>query len=88
MQCIQFYAGEDKHVRLMVHATNGELFVIRTARWQLYCAGELEAEGDCAIDEHVIDAKISPSRKTTYQLNITYQVADETLIERVEVAVT
>lgn len=87
MQRIQFYVGEERHVRLMIHATNNEPFLIRAARWELFCAGEREAEGECIIDEHVIDAKISPARKTTYQFNFTYQVADETLIEQIEVVV-
>lgn len=87
MQRIQFYAGEEKHIRLIVHATNNEPFVIRQARWELYCAGNSEASGDCVIDDHIIDAKVAPTRKTTYQLDVIYQVADETLIERIDVVV-
>lgn len=87
MQCVQFYAGEDRHVCLMVHATNNEPFVIRSARWELYCAGVQEAEGECMIDGNVIDAKIAPVKRATYRLDIIYQIADETLIERLEVSV-
>lgn len=87
MQSVQFYAGEDRHVRLMVHATNNEPFLIRSARWELYCAGQMEAEGECMIEDHVLDAKIAPANKTNYRLDIIYQVADETLVERIEVAV-
>lgn len=88
MQRIQFYAGEDKHVRLMVHAANGEPFTIREASWSLSYAGTEEASGECVIDDHVLIAKISPARQTNYQLAITYKVADETLIEKLEVVVT
>ena len=87
MQCVQFYAGEDRHVRLMVHAANNEPFVIRSARWELYCAGVQEAEGECMIDGNVIDTKIAPVKRATYRLDIIYQIADETLIERLEVSV-
>lgn len=88
MQTIRFYAGEDKHVRLMIHATNQEPFIIRKASWELLCAGVVEAEGDCVIEDHVLDAKICPEKRTSYQLKITYYVADEKLIEQLEVKVT
>lgn len=88
MQRIQFRTGEDRHVRLMVHAANNEPFTIRGANWELSYAGRLEASGECEIDGHVIDAKIAPEILTNYQLVITYQVADETLVEKIEVVVT
>ena len=87
MQKIQFYAGEDRHVRIKIHATNGEPFIIRSATYELCCSGQVEGQGECLIEEHVIDAKISPTRRTTYQLFIKYQVADETRIECIEVEV-
>lgn len=87
MQRIQFYMGEDRYVRFLVHASDDEVFTIRTARWSLTCAGQQEADGECLIDEHMISAKISPLKRSVYHLSITYQVADETLIEKVEVVV-
>lgn len=87
MQRIQFYAGEDRHVRIKIHATNGEPFIIRSASWELRCSGQVESEGECLIEEHVIDAKISPTRRTAYQLFIKYLVADEIRIECIEVEV-
>lgn len=87
MQKIQFYAGEDRHVRIKIHATNGEPFVIRSAAFELRCSGQVESNGDCLVEEHIIDAKICPAKRTTYQLFITYLVADETRIECVEVEV-
>lgn len=88
MQRIQFHAGENRHVRLLIHATNDEPFIIREASWELRYAGEVEDSGDCVIEDHMIDAKISPGRQTAYQLVITYRVADETLVEKIEVVVT
>lgn len=87
MQRIHFYSGEDRHVRIKVHATNGEPFQIREARWELKCAGQTESDGECLIDGSIIDAKIQPQKKTQYWLYITYRVADETLIECIEVVV-
>lgn len=87
MQKIQFYAGEDKHIRFMVHALNNEAFIIREAGFSLSCAGSIEASGTCVIEDHVIDAKIAPEKTGNYQLSISYKVADETLIEKIEVVV-
>lgn len=87
MQRIQFYAGEDRHVRIKIHATNGEPFIVRSASWELRCSGQVESSGDCLIEEHVIDAKICPGKRTTYQLFIKYLVADETRVECIEVEV-
>lgn len=88
MQKVEFDAGEERHVRLMVHAINQEVFTIQDAQWKLLWGGETEAAGECRIKEHVIDAFISPKNRTTYVLQITYQVADETLIEKIGVVVT
>lgn len=88
MQRIQFRTGEDRHVRLLVHSTNGEPFTIHGASWELSYVGKLEASGECEIDGHVIDAKIAPETRATYQLAIIYRVADETLVEKIEVVVT
>lgn len=87
MQKLRFYLGEERHVRLLIHATDGEPFTIRDARFELKCAGQTEAEGECIIDGHVIDARICPKKRTVYQLYVTYRIADEILMECVEVAV-
>lgn len=88
MQRIIFKQGETKHVRLLVHATNHEPFIIRSARYELMLADELEAEGSCIIDEHQIDCLITPKQKRrTYELKIIYEIADEILIEAICISV-
>lgn len=88
MQRITFKVGEQRYVRLLVHATNGDAFLIRDARWELIGAGCVESEGECLIQDHEISAYIKPQKRVTYQLRIIYRVADETLIAVIEVAVT
>lgn len=88
MQKVQFDAGEERHVRLMIHATDQAAFTIRDAGWKLLWGGEIEAIGECRVNEHVIDAFIAPKNRTAYVLQITYRVADETLIEKIGVMVT
>lgn len=84
-QRIRFYVGENKHVRIRIHARNNEPFVIREATWQLKGDYDTEAEGECLITGDVIDAMIMPQKRTTYKLYYTYKVADEVLMECIEV---
>lgn len=87
MQRIRFYVGENRHVRIRIHARNNEPFVIREATWRLKNNYDVEEDGECLIDGDVIDAQIAPQMKTTYRLYFTYKVADEVLIECIEVVV-
>lgn len=88
MQKTHFYLGEERHVRIMVDSTNDEPFQIRDATWKLFLADTVEDQGECIVDEHVIDARIAPKQKSTYLLCFYYHVADERLMEQIEVAVT
>ena len=88
MQQINFYAGEQRHIKLRFHVANDVPFTIRAASWALLWAGQPEAEGECIIDGDVIDAFIAPVKRTDYELRITYYVADETRVEAVKVVVT
>lgn len=87
MQKVRFFLGEEKHIRLMVHSTRNDPFSIRNATWELSWAGRVEASGTCEVDDHILDAIICPKKATVYQLAITYRIADETLIEKIEVVV-
>lgn len=86
MHEIKFVAGERRHIRMEVYSTENDPFVIRNARYEL-CRGEdIEESGECRVDEHMIDAFISPERKNrTYILRILYEIADETLGEEIKV---
>lgn len=89
MQKIMFEAGEQRHVRLLIHATNNEPFRIRAARYELSLLGEVVGSGECVVDDHVIDCFISPVQQhRTYELKVIYEVADEVLIETIKVSVT
>lgn len=87
MQRIKFDLGEYRHVRILVKSATGEAFIIRNALWELSLKDVPESSGTCTIDEHIIDAYISPAQKGVYKLKMTYEIADETLIEVIEVAV-
>lgn len=88
MQKIVFEAGEQRHVRLLIHSTNGEPFKIRTARYELLLLGEVQESGECIVEEHVIDCFISPARRhRTYELKVAYEVADEVLVETIKISV-
>lgn len=87
MQKIHFDRGECRHVKLLIHAVDDAPFTIHEAHWELLWAGKVEASGECGIDGHVIDAYISPENRATYRLRVTYVIADETLVEQIDVEV-
>lgn len=88
MQKIHFDKGERRHVKLLIHAVDDAPFTIRDARWELAWAGKTETEGECEIDGHMLDMYISPMNKAIYRLKVTYVIADETLVEQIDVEVT
>lgn len=88
MQRVNFSVGEQRHVKLLIHATDGAPFTIRNASWELGYGDVTESRGDCEIDDHVVDAFIAPEKRTTYTLQFEYEIASEKLIKRIEVAVT
>lgn len=90
-QKIKFDAGEKRHVRTNVKIISGEdlPFQIRVATWELWDEDEnLEDQGDCYIDEHMLDAYISPQKTGTYTLKYIYEVADEIWVDPVRVVVS
>lgn len=79
--------GENRHVRLLIHSKKQEDFVIDTASYVLEKNGIIEAEGACMIIDHIIDTVINPEEAGIYVLRIKYMIADETLIDVIEVMV-
>ena len=61
----------------------GHPFEIKAARWELYREdwekGEvvLEAEGECTVSGHTLDALIQPEMAAKYRFKYIYEVADE-----------
>lgn len=86
---LKFDIGENRHVKLLIHSTKDENFVIDTASYSLTKVGEEEQEatGPCMIYDHVIDTVISPKETGIYHLKITYKITDEILIEVIEIMV-
>lgn len=86
---VVFDFGETKHVKLLIHSIKNESFEIASASYKLIRRGAVnsENEGAAVIYEHTIDIVISPQQKGRYNLEITYHIADETLIENVGVLV-
>ena len=86
---VRFDFGERKHVQLLIHSVKNEDFTILSASYALTKkrTGVKEDEGPCVIDGHIVDTVIEPKETGTYELRITYHIADETLIENIEVLV-
>ena len=87
---IAFDLGEKKHVKVEVVSRKGEEFAILEATYELIYAsdGVVEDSGSCIVVDHTIDSLISPEKTGVYMLKYTYHVADEILIENMELRVT
>jgi hypothetical protein len=81
--------GERRHIKLQAHSRKQENFEIIDASYILAKTGETsrEDEGKCEINEHILDMVISPKKKGQYTLEITYKIADEILIDIVDIVV-
>ena len=81
--------GETRHVQLKICSSVKDDFNILDATYVLQKMGDQEAEdsGSCVIREHIIDTVITPKESGTYIFRVTYTIADEVLIDTVEVKV-
>jgi hypothetical protein len=87
MQKMRLYAGEERHVRILIRAAKEEAFLIREARYELKLYGNIVQAGECVINDHILDVILRPERKSIYSLEFIYKIADETLIEKINVEV-
>ena len=87
---IAFDLGEKKHVTIEVVSRKNEEFAILEAGYELIHTsdGTVEDSGSCTVVDHTIDSLISPNKTGVYLLRYTYHIADEILIENMEVRVT
>jgi hypothetical protein len=85
---IKFILGEDKHVKLLVRSPDNEPFAILSASYVLSKYGQVEARGECDIDDHYLDMKLAPLNKALYTLEVAYVVGDSTRKARLEVEVS
>lgn len=81
--------GETRHVQLKICSSVKDDFNILDATYVLQKMGDQEAEdsGSCVIREHIIDTVITPKESGAYIFRVTYTIADEVLIDTVEVKV-
>lgn len=82
--------GEKVHVRSIVKPKCEHYlpFAIKSARYELYAPdGRIEAEGDCLISGHELDALIEPKGAGTYRLKEIYEIADEIWVDNVRIKV-
>lgn len=86
---VVFDYGESRHIKLRICSCKNEDFEIISASYELTKKGNDKPEdsGGCVLYGHVIDISINPKERGTYLLKITYYIADETLIENLEVRV-
>lgn len=86
---VDFDFGETRHIKIEILSCKDDPFEILSASYTLTARGETEPEsqGASVIMEHVIDQVITPQKRGIYILAVTYRIADETLIENIQVQV-
>lgn len=86
---IVFDYGENRHVKLRVTSCKDESFVIKNASYELVRSDtqEVEMQGSATILENILDVVICPQNVGYYELKYTYSIADETLVDVVEISV-
>ena len=84
---VSFDKGETRHVRIEVFSKKEEAFLIKNASYELTRKGSVQIEDSGAVNivDHVLDIVISPKFAGYYGLKVYYTIADEKLIENVEV---
>lgn len=89
MMYVDFDLGETRHVRIEILSCKNDPFEISSASYTLTARGDAEPEsqGTSVIMDHVIDQVITPQKRGIYILAVTYRIADETLIENIQVQV-
>lgn len=88
-QSVRFDLGERRHVKMIVKPVCGDdiPFAIRNARWELVTHGDIVDNGECTITDHELDIVIEPQKIGSYNLKVTYEIADETWVDNITVEV-
>lgn len=80
--------GEIRHIRLLIKNIYNRSFQILKCDYELRDpTGEIEDSGAADIADHVLDVLVSPKTRGEYDVKFTYIIADETLIEHVNLKV-
>ena len=87
---IAFDLGEKKHVYLEIISRKKQEFEVSEASYELIrmASRETEDSGTCLIEGQVLDMVISPQMVGRYVLKVTYSIADQILIENIDVQVS
>ncbi len=86
---IAFDLGEKKHVYLEIISRKKQDFEISEASYELIrmVSRETEDAGTCVIEGHTLDMLIAPKELGKYVLKVSYHIADQILIENLDVQV-
>ena len=80
--------GEIRHIRLLIKNIYNRDFTILKCDYELKDpSGQIEAFGPADIADHVLDVLVNPKLKGEYDVQFTYIIADETLIEHISLKV-
>lgn len=90
MNVIEYYAGEEKYVELVVKPINrNEIVVVTKAEYELtkYCDNTVIEKGQCELDGDRVIVLLGITESGRYELKFTVTVGRETRIEKARIEV-
>ena len=87
MEFVEMHIGERRIITVEISSCDVESFVIRNPTYRLVYGSTVEDKGAPILQEHELTITVEPRRVGKYTLECTMDIADETIIPKIEVLV-
>lgn len=87
MGSLEMYFGETRVVTVEIVSCDEEPFTIRNPSYRLLYSNDEEASGTPIMEDHDLTITLSPNRIGKYILEVTVNVASETIIRKLPIYV-
>lgn len=87
MESLNMYSGETRVVTVEITSCDEEPFTIRNPSYRLIYSDEVEESGTPVMEDHDLTITLSPNRIGKYILEVTVNVASETIIRKLPIYV-
>lgn len=87
MESLNMYSGETRVVTVEITSCDEEPFTIRNPSYRLLYSDDVEESGIPVMEEHDLTITLSPKKTGKYILEVTVNIASETIIRKLSVYV-
>ena len=87
MESLNMYSGETRVVTVEITSCDEEPFTIRNPSYRLIYSDEVEESGTPVMEDHDLTITLTPNRIGKYILEVTVNVASETIIRKLPIYV-